>query len=36
MNIIIFILAVTPSSEMPKPAAVSALLMAFILVSKNG
>ena len=32
----IFILAETPSSEMPKPAAVSTLLIAFILVSKSG
>jgi len=35
--IIISILAETPSSEMlPKPAAVSAMLIGFILVSKSG
>jgi hypothetical protein len=35
MNIISFIFAVTPSSEMPKPTAVSVFLMAFILVSTS-
>lgn len=36
LNIIIFVLAENPSSEMPKPASISALLIAFILVSKSG
>ena len=36
INIISFIFAVTPSSEMSKPTAASVLLMAFILVSSSG
>jgi uncharacterized membrane protein len=36
MNIFPFIFPVTPSSEMPKAAAVSMLLVAFILVSITG